>query len=193
MPELARLRGRVSHCVVRRLGFLVLLISLFGAVPALAGGQNGPRPGSAAPAFALPDVGGKVHRLEDLRGKPVLLNFWAFWCDTWKEELPHLKELAARQDELGFRLVALSVDGTRLQQFLKGTGGRVPFPVLLDAGGKVSARYHVARVPTLVLVDARGVVRWVRSGFPGNQVLLNEVRKLSGASVPRPPQGGSRP
>lgn len=142
------------------------------------------RVGDSAPDFALLDVNGKQHRLADFKGKTVVLNFWAFWCDTWKDELPHLKELADQQDELGFCLVAISVDGTRLLEFLKRTNGDVPFPVLLDVGGKVSAAYQVAHVPTVVLVDGEGRVRFVKSGYPGNHVVLGEVRKI-GKQEPR--------
>ena len=107
-----------------------------------------------------------------------MLNFWAFWCDTWKAEMPSLKELSGRQDEIGFRLVAVSVDGTRRAEFDKQTGGDVPFPVLLDAGGQVSARYRVHHVPTVVIIDSDGVIRFTAYGYPGNEVILHELRKI---------------
>ena len=141
---------------------------------------NGPALGSAAPAFALPDIHGKLVSLDDYRGQVVVLNFWAFWCDTWKAEMPHLQELIGRQDELGFRLVALSVDGTRLGEFQNRTGGgQVPFPVLMDIGGQVRTRYGVAHVPTVVIIDRAGRVRYTAYGYPGNYVVLRELRKLA--------------
>jgi peroxiredoxin len=136
--------------------------------------------GSRAPAFALPDIHGRQVRLGDYRGQIVVLNFWAFWCDTWKAEMPHLQELIPRQEELGFRLIAISVDGTRLPEFEKRTaGGKIPFPVLMDIGGQVCARYKVAHVPTIVIIDGAGRVRYTASGYPGNHVVLREVRKLA--------------
>jgi peroxiredoxin len=136
-------------------------------------------PGSPAPGFALPDLQGKQVRLDDYRGRVVVLNFWAFWCDTWKAEMPHLRELSAQQEDLGFRLVAISVDGTRLPEFRKRAGGQAPFPVLLDAGGQVSARYQVAHVPTVVIVDQGGRMRYTARGYPGNHVILRELRRLA--------------
>ncbi len=115
--------------------------------------NNQPTPG---PDFTLPDLQGKLLTLQELKGHTVVLNFWAFWCDTWKDELPHLKELANEQTDRDFRLVAISVDGTRLQAFKDQTRGNVGFPVLLDAGGKVSASYKVVHVPTVV------ILRWLR-------------------------------
>ena len=141
--------------------------------------------GSMAPAFVLPDFQGKQVRLEDFRGQIVVLNFWAFWCDTWKAEMPHLQELSSQQADLGFRLVAVSVDGTRLPEFRKrANGGKIPFPVLMDVGGQVSARYEVAHVPTIVVIDRAGRVRYTASGYPGNHVVLREVRRLASATGP---------
>jgi peroxiredoxin len=136
--------------------------------------------GSASPEFALPDILGRQVRLRDYRGQVVVLNFWAFWCDTWKAEMPHLLELVGWQGELGFRLIAISVDGTRLPAFRARTGGgQVPFPVLTDVGGAVGARYNVAHVPTVVIIDRVGRVRYSASGYPGNHVILSELRKLT--------------
>jgi peroxiredoxin len=137
-------------------------------------------PGSPAPPFSLPDIHGKQVRREEFRGQIVVLNFWAFWCDTWKAEMPHLQELVPQQQELGFRLIAISVDGTRLPEFQNRTGGgRTPFPVLMDVGGQVSARYKVAHVPTVVIIDRAGRVRYTATGYPGNNVVLHAVRKLA--------------
>ena len=155
--------------------FLIVLVGTMGSA---LHGQVGGKVGQVAPSFTLPDVKGHPVRLRDFKGKPVVLNFWAFWCDTWKEEMPHLKVLAAQQEEMGFRLVAISVDGKRLPEFLNRTKGDVPFPVLLDAGGSVSAHYAISHVPTVVIVDAGGRVRSVKVGYPGNHVLLAALRKL---------------
>jgi peroxiredoxin len=156
------------------------LLLLAAACPAANKVGSVLTPGSLAPAFALPDIHGRQVRLDDYRGQIVILNFWAFWCDTWKAEMPHLQELIPQQEELGFRLVAISVDGTRLPEFRKRTAGiRIPFPVLLDVGGQVCARYKVACVPTVVIIDRVGRVRYAACGYPGNHVVLREVRKLA--------------
>jgi peroxiredoxin len=152
--------------------FFLLLFCIVGVGAAV-------KPGDTAPSFTLPDIHGRQFRLDDYRGRVVVLNFWAFWCDTWKAELPHMKELAARQGEMGFQLLAVSVDGKRLPEFLKRTKGKVPFPVLLDPGGKVSAQYGIAHVPTVVILDREGRARSVRFGYPGNHVVLSELRKLT--------------
>ncbi len=162
-----------------------LLLCLLISCPLAARAQpraeapNGPPIGASAPAFVLPDVSGRAFRLEDYKGQTLVLNFWAFWCNTWKAELPSLEELSGRQDEMNFRLVAVSVDGTRLSEFTRRTGGNVPFPVLLDGGGLVSSRYRVRHVPTVVIIGPDGVVRFTAYGYPGNHVIVRELRKIA--------------
>ena len=138
--------------------------------------------GSIAPVFTLPDVKGKTFDLQAHRGEIVVLNFWAFWCDTWKAELPHLKTLAARQEEMGFRLVAVSVDGTRLREFMNITNGNLPFPVLLDGGASVSQRFRIAHVPTVIILDGAGKIRYRTFGYPGNDVVLHEITRIAAAN-----------
>ena len=163
--------------------FLALLLLLTGPAHA-AKDPNGPPLGSAAPAFVLPDTAGQPVSLEAYRGRTVVLNFWAFWCDTWKAEMPSLKELAAEQGDMNFRLVAVSVDGARRTEFDHRTGGSVPFPVLLDGGGRISRRYSVHHVPTVVIVDPDGIVRFTAYGYPGNQVILHELRRIASGQHP---------
>ena len=157
------------------MSLLLLTAPIYAATPAKHGG---PPVGTAAPEFSLLTVQGKQFRLADYRGKTVVLNFWAFWCDTWKAEMPSLTELAGRQQDMKFTLLAASVDGTRLSEFQRRPAGAVPFPVLMDVGGQVSARYTVRHVPTVVIIDPQGVVRYTSDGYPGNFVILRELRKI---------------
>ncbi len=136
-------------------------------------------PGASAPSFTLPDTEGRARSLSEWTGRPVVLNFWAFWCDTWKAELPSLRALSDEQSALGFSLVAVSVDGTRVPEFTRQRGAPTPFPTLLDTQGKVSRAYGIAHVPTVVILDARGHVRYTHIGYPGNDAVLSVLRRLS--------------
>ncbi len=165
---------------------------------------EGPVIGCVAEEFALPDIHGHLVRLRELRSgqnddqaqaaEPrtpgqdapavVMLNFWAFWCDTWSAEMPSLRELSERRSDLNFRMAAISVDGARLPEFLRGTkDAPSPFPVLLDTGGRVSARYRIRHVPTVILLDRQGRVRYCAYGYPGNEVILNQIRKIINGSL----------
>ena len=160
-----------------KIGAIVLLLLILAPIRADEK-RSGPPINTTAPAFSLPDLEGHRVALEKFRGQTVVLNFWAFWCDTWREEMPHLRELVKHQKELGFQLLCVSVDGVRLQEFKDDTGGKVPFPVLLDFRGATSRKYAIEHVPTVVIIDPQGRVRWVRSGYPGNAAVLREIEKI---------------
>lgn len=163
-----------------------ILTALLGCAPLHAAETEAAvNVGSIAPLFTLPDVKGKTFELQAQRGEIVVLNFWAFWCDTWKAELPHLKTLSARQKDMGFRLVALSVDGTRLREFMNITGGNLPFPVLLDPGGSISRQYQIAHVPTVIILDKEGKIRYRTFGYPGNDAVLHEITRITSDGVSR--------
>ena len=165
----------------------------------VANGRAGEQPRTVlprtAPDFTLPDFHGQARSLKEIPGRFIVLNFWAFWCDTWKDELPHLKELAKEQSDRDFRLVAISVDGTRLQEFMDKTKGDVHFPVLLDSDGKVSESYRVTHVPTVVILDSAYRIRYMKTGYPGNEAIRTVLRKLqsekSKGLEPRTPSPGN--
>lgn len=175
-----------------RLGFLFLALGF--CAPAHA--QAALPLGADAPAFTLPDTEGRARALPEWAGRPVVLNFWAFWCDTWKAELPSLRELAADQSSLGFALVAVSVDGTRVPEFTRQRGTPTPFPVLLDMQSIVSHAYGVAHVPTVVILDGQGRVRYTHIGYPGNDAVRSVLRRLAvptAPAVPAPPAPADSP
>lgn len=121
-----------------------------------------------APDFELKTLDGDKVRLADLRGKPVLLSFWATWCGPCRRELP---ELAALHDEFQKKgLVILGVNDEG-----KGTAKKyaekelLPFPILDDSGLKVNRLYRVRSIPTLFLIDKDGkIVRFLRGGRPAS-------------------------
>lgn len=177
------------------LGVLLLAISVClpahaqAAVPLGADAPAFTLPlGAKAPAFTLPDTEGRARFLSEWAGRPVVLNFWAFWCDTWKAELPSLRELAADQPALGFALVAISVDGTRVPEFMRQRGAPTPFPALLDMQSRVSRAYGVAHVPTVIILDAEGRVRYTHIGYPGNDAVRSVLRRLAVPAAIAPPR-----
>jgi peroxiredoxin len=92
--------------------------------------------------------------------------------------MPHLRKLAVDAEERGFSIIAISVDGTRLDEFKRREPNGVPFPVLLDCGKLVSERFGIGHVPTIVILDSEGKERFRHTGYPGNHVVLRELRKI---------------
>jgi thiol-disulfide isomerase/thioredoxin len=126
-----------------------------------------PRVGSAAPDFALPELGGHAAlSLSSLRGRPVLVNFWATWCPYCRREMPLLARLVRLS---GGRVVVLGVDDTVAEPSVAQVRAyarrmHVNYPVLLDATGAVDSAFAVHAYPATFFVNAQGVVTGVVEG-----------------------------
>ena len=133
-----------------------------------------------APDFSLPTQSGEKVTLSDLRGQVVLINFWASWCGPCRKEMPQLQALFARYEALGFQMLGVNVeeDSTEAAQFLSETP--VTFPVLFDRENGVSKLYDVVAMPSTVLVDRAGNVRYLHNGYqPGYEnAYQDQIREL---------------
>ena len=149
---------------------LILLLSLMTAGSALALDV-----GSTAPDFTLKSRSGENIKLSEQRGDVVMINFWASWCAPCRQEMPLLEELHDRYADLGFTLLGVNVeeDSNAALDLLKEIP--VTFPVLFDSRNDVSKRYNVVAMPTTVILDRDGNVRYVHKGYlPGYE---DEYRK----------------
>jgi peroxiredoxin len=111
--------------------------------------------------FQLPDLDGQLLRLQDQRGKVVLLNFWATWCPPCVHEMPLMEQLyqALRQRPFVLWAVAMREDRAKVAPFMDKH--QFQFTVLPDGDGAVSARYKLRGLPTTYLIDCRGnLVGW---------------------------------
>jgi thiol-disulfide isomerase/thioredoxin len=116
-------------------------------------------PSAPAPDFTLRTMDGKNVRLQELRGRVVLVNFWATWCPPCREEMPSLTQLAKSYDPASLEVVAVSVDDgwAPVDQFLATPS--TPFRVALDDGAHVSRAWGTSKFPETYLVDRDGRVR----------------------------------
>ena len=164
-----------------RSGVRLATVAGLVAMAGVAYPDGGPQVGAKLPTATLLDMAGKPVALSAIQDRVLVLNFWAFWCDTWRAERPQLCELATRQEELGFRLVAVSVDGSWTDVFRHDAGrGAVPFTVLLDSKRALSGAMGVRRVPTLVVLNRRRTVSFVHEAYPGNMKVLAAIRRAAG-------------
>jgi thiol-disulfide isomerase/thioredoxin len=136
--------------------------------------------GGAAPDFTLPTVEGRSLSLSSLRGKPVIINFWATWCAPCRDEMPLIQQAAARYASSGLTVLAIDVqEGEALvQPFVEEFG--LTFPVLLDKTGEVVSRYRVRGIPTTVFVDREGIIRSVYLGPMDEAILEKQLSVLLG-------------
>lgn len=118
-----------------------------------------------APDFTLKrSTGGNV-KLSELRGRVVLVNFWATWCTPCKEELPFFNTLYRRYQNLGLEVLGVNIDKASSQAAQMSTALGLTFPVLLDPSGKTSTLYQIRTMPTTYVVAKDGTLRHVHWGF----------------------------
>jgi peroxiredoxin len=105
--------------------------------------------------FTLTDLRGKSWHLKDLRGKVVLLNFWATWCPPCRKEMPDLEALYHRFESQGFVVLAISdEDAAKVNPFLAERN--ITYPVLLDVGRKVNEQFEIEGIPKSFVYDRSG-------------------------------------
>jgi thiol-disulfide isomerase/thioredoxin len=95
----------------------------------------------------------------------VLVNFWATWCGPCKQEMPELNRLYDRYRAAGFVLLGVNVDTDPAQAQAVATRLGLHFPVLLDADKTVSRLYELDSMPSTVLIDRDGRVRYLHRGY----------------------------
>jgi peroxiredoxin len=157
--------------------------SPFVAVTALAlasGADGAVTNTSPAPDFTLHTLNGPNLRLQEQRGKVVLINFWATWCGPCQQEMPKLNQLYEKYHAAGFELLGVNVDeDVKHATEVAGKLG-LKFPVLLDTDKKVSHLYDLSTMPSTVLVDRDGKVRYLHRGYmPGAEAEYDkQIREL---------------
>ena len=120
--------------------------------------------GGATPALVLQDLQGRTHRLADYRGKVVLVNFWATWCEPCRDEMPSIERLRQSLAGQPFEVLAVNIGEPlgRIERFLE----RMPldFPMLLDRDTGVAKAWKARVVPATFLVGPDGRIRYVHYG-----------------------------
>ena len=128
-----------------------------------------------APDFTLKSNSGKNMKLSELRGQVVLLNFWASWCGPCRQEMPLLDALHKRYKKVGFTVLGVNVesDSSKARKYLSSV--KVQFPILFDTTNQVSKTYKVEAMPTTIIIDRNGNMRYLHTGYkPGYE---NDYRK----------------
>lgn len=150
-----------------------------GPVPAVESARLRGNPvGQPAPAFTLRDAEGEELALNDVKGRPLLINFWATWCGPCRTEMPVIE--AAYQKHTDDGLVVLAIDVRENPELARTFAGwlGVTFTLLDDGSGEVANRYRVTAFPTSFFVDRDGVIRAWQVGEMNEAVLERHLLKI---------------
>lgn len=187
-PNVSRPRRRPTWAFWWAVGGMLLGALIMGAVWMLAGRGDDTvaslllsevsRP---APDFALPGLNGDTVQLSAYRGKVVLVNFWATWCEPCKEETPELEAVYQRLRDQGFVIIGVNLrdkespgpqGGAEIRTFVEQYG--MSYPVALDTTGTATRAFQLSPIPTSYFVDHTGTICYVRIG----KMTAGEVARL---------------
>ena len=142
-----------------------LLLSAAALLTCTAASAATLQPSAMAPDFTLRSMDGPNLRLNEQRGRVVMVNFWATWCGPCRQEMPHLNKLHDKYRDAGFVLLGVNIDdNARAATDLAAKLG-LRFPVLLDTDKSVSRLYDLGSMPATVLIDREGRVRHLHRGY----------------------------
>ncbi len=142
-----------------------------------------PEPGSKTPLFRLEDLKGKMVKLSDVRGKVVILEFWATWCLPCRESMHEIERLFNKYKNKDLAVLGISVDMGRnatesVKAFVQEYG--ITYPILMDYNGKVSKLYGVMSIPTTYILDKdHSIVNKYVGFIPGfKEGIANQIEEL---------------
>ncbi|NOS86690.1 MAG: TlpA family protein disulfide reductase [Ignavibacteria bacterium] len=122
---------------------------------------------SKAPEFSMTDLNGNTIDITGLKGKVILIDFWASWCVPCKKSMPHIIELYNNRTDSLFTVIAVNVDEdkSKIEEFAKSINTEFPFPVIFDKESRLPSLYNVEGMPTTFIIDKEGIIRFKETGF----------------------------
>lgn len=143
---------------------LILFISCLFLLASAQAQDLKPWKGGSTPPLALNDLNGKPVRLEDYRGKVVMVQFWATWCPPCLREIPSMMRLQARLADKPFAILAVNMGETEkeVKDFI--ARAKADFTILMDGDGKALRTWKIFVAPSTFLVDPKGNIRYTLQG-----------------------------
>lgn len=175
-----RLRQSVAFSVIGVLLGAALGLILWRGIPQAVGPSTpaggitpvvAPLVGARAPEFSAPSVDGETFRLIEQQGRPVIVNFWATWCEPCRAEMPLLEDRALEFSDDGLTIVGVDFDEPQevVRAYRDELG--LSLPLLLDDGGEIQRLYRVVAYPTTFFIGRDGLIRAVHLGVLDDAML----------------------
>ena len=138
--------------------------------------------GNQAPLFSGKTISGDTVNLSDYKGKVTILDFWASWCKPCKEEFPFLIELYNQNSEKKFSILTINEDeeSANMKKFIDNLEKEIPFKIILDKNAKIIELYGIESMPSVFVIDKKGIVRFTHIGFKKDdkEKFKSEIAKL---------------
>lgn len=135
-----------------------------------------------APPFSGTTMEGTVVRLSDYSNKVVLLDFWASWCGPCRQEMPFLIETDKKYKDKGLVILTVNIDAEleNVRKFISNLEILPGFPIILDKDTQIPPLFQIKGMPTTILIDRRGIIRYQHEGFQSEKkdVYLAEINSL---------------
>ena len=136
-----------------------------------------------APDFSLVDLDGNLFRLSDYRDKIIIIDFMATWCGPCRQQVPHLKVIWEKEDYKNkIILLSIDIDLARSEEVLRAFRQEFPYATWIWAKDTIEKRvgnlYQVVYLPTIVIIDQYGYIRFVHSGLTDASILIQEIDYL---------------
>ena len=158
----------------------VIILTLGMLLAGCAGGTSqNPWIGKPAPDFQLSTPDGQPVSLSHLKGKPVLINFWATWCGPCRMEMPYLQQVYDEWRGKGLVLLAINIgeSPSQVAEFMQSQG--LSLPVLLDGEENIAVMYNVRAIPTTFFIDGDGIIQDMKVGaFQNKAEIESSLSKL---------------
>jgi len=139
----------------------------------------------SAPAFSLPDMDNKMHKLTDYLGKPVIVSFWATWCPPCRAEIPAFNRAWAKIKDEDIAMLAININEG--QETIKSFTKEFPidFTILRDETAGQLQNWNMTGLPTAFVIDAKGRIVYQAMGERewDNDIILNKVRALKQETI----------
>jgi thiol-disulfide isomerase/thioredoxin len=135
-------------------------------LPALSHSLTKQAAKTPAPVLALKDLDGQLHDLASLKGKVVLVNFWATWCPPCRREMPSMDRLARKLAGTPFAVLAVDIgeDADTIHTFISQLDATPSFPILLDPHARIMQTWKISGLPTTYLIDPQGRIAYSAVG-----------------------------
>jgi thiol-disulfide isomerase/thioredoxin len=137
-----------------------------------------------APDFTLPKLDGGALHFADLRGRMVIMEFWATWCGPCRYSMPSLEVISRQYRDRGVQVLFVN-QGETAEQVRQWAGKRFTSPILLDQDGRVGSAYGVTGIPRLLIINPEGQILYDHAGYGGGleRSLKTILEELLGSSA----------